>query len=305
MLEILKKTNIDFIGKKYITFIVTGILTIIGIIAIIQIATGKANMGIDFAGGTSIQLRFEKPVSLQTVRSALESAGIKGFELQDIPAENKVIIKTKQSEGDLSKIADSITAAMSQTLSDNKYIIDSTTAIGPKVGTKLRNDAVKAIIMATIGILIYVGFRFKFQFGVGATVATFHDVLAVLGIFYLMGKEINLIVVSGLLTIAGYSLTDTVVVFDRIRENLKIQLREPLPNVINNSINEVLSRTIITSLTTFMAAAALFFLGGEVIHDFAFAIMLGIIIGTYSSIFVASPILLLWKKTRPSFVSKK
>jgi preprotein translocase subunit SecF len=299
MLEILRKTNIDFIGKKYITFLVTGTLTVIGIIAIIQIATGKANMGIDFAGGTSIQLRFEKPVPLQRVRSALESGGIKGFELQDIPAENKVIIKTKQSEGDLTKIADSITAAMSQTLSDDKYVIDSTTAIGPKVGTKLRNDAVKAIIMATIGILIYVAFRFKFQFGVGATIATFHDVLAVLGLFYLMGKEINLIVVSGLLTIAGYSLTDTVVVFDRIRENLKIRFKEPLPSVINNSINEVLSRTIITSLTTFLAAAALFFLGGEVIHDFALAIMLGIIVGTYSSIFVASPILLLWKKNRP------
>lgn len=299
MLEILKKTNIDFIGKKYITLLVTGTLSIIGIIAIIQIATGKANMGIDFAGGTGIQLRFEKPVTLQSVRAALDAGGIKGFELQDIPAENKVLIKTKQSDGDLTKIADSITAAMSQTLSDNKYVIDSTTAIGPKVGTKLRNDAVKAIIMATIGILIYVAFRFKFQFGVGATIATFHDVLAVLGIFYLMDKEINLIVVSALLTIAGYSLTDTVVIFDRIRENLKIQFREPIQNVINNSINEVLSRTIITSLTTLMAAAALFFLGGEVIHDFALAIMLGIIIGTYSSIFVASPILLLWKKNRP------
>ena len=299
MIEILKKTNIDFIGKKYITLLVTGTLTVLGIIAIIQIAAGKANMGIDFAGGTSIQLRFEKPVTLQSVRSALESGGIKDFELQDIPAENKVLIRTKQSEGDLSKIADSITAALSQTLSDNKYIVDSTTAIGPKVGSKLRNDAVKAIIMATIGILIYVAFRFKFQFGVGATVATFHDVLAVLGIFYLMGKEINLIVVSGLLTIAGYSLTDTVVVYDRIRENLKIQLREPIANVINNSINEVLSRTIITSLTTFFAAVALFFLGGEVIHDFALAIMLGIIVGTYSSIYVASPILLLWKKNRP------
>jgi len=299
MLELLKKPNIDFIGKKYITLIVTGTLSIIGIIAIIQIATGKANMGIDFAGGTEVQLRFEKPVNLQVVRSALDAGGVKGFELQDIPAENRVMIKTKQSEGDLSKIADSITAVLDQNMSEHKYVIDSTTSIGPKVGTKLRNDAVKAIIMATLGILIYVAVRFKFQFGVGATIATIHDVLAILGIFYIMGKEINLIVVSGLLTIAGYSLTDTVVVYDRIRENLKLQFREPLPNVINNSINEVLSRTIITSLTVFMAAAALFFLGGEVIHDFAFAILLGVIIGTYSSIFVASPILLLWKKNRP------
>ena len=304
MLELIKKTNIDFIGKKYITLVVTGTLSIIGIIAIIQIATGKANMGIDFAGGTEVQLKFEKPIDLQVVRSALDAGGIKGFELQDVPAENRVMIKTKQSEGDLSKIADSITSVLNQNMSGHKYVIDATTAIGPKVGTKLRNDAVKAIIMATIGILLYVAVRFKIQFGVGATIATIHDVLAILGIFYLMGKEINLIVVSGLLTIAGYSLTDTVVVYDRIRENLKIQLKEPLPNVINNSINEVLSRTIITSLTVFLAAAALFFLGGEVIHDFALIILLGIIIGTYSSIFVASPILLLWKKNRPSFVKR-
>jgi len=305
MLELLKKPNIDFIGKKYITIIVTGTLSILGIIAIIQIAAGKANMGIDFAGGTELQLRFEKPINLQSVRSALERGGIKGFELQDIPSEKKVMIKTKQSEGDLSKISDPITSVLNQNIPDNKYVIDSTTAIGPKVGAKLRDDSMKAIIYATLGILVYVAVRFKFQFGVGATIATFHDVLAILGIFYIMGKEINLIVVSGLLTIAGYSLTDTVVVYDRIRENLKIQFKEPLPNVINNSINEVLSRTIITSLTVFMAASALFFLGGEVIHDFAFAILLGVIIGTYSSIFVASPILLLWKKNRPSFVAKK
>ena len=304
MLELLKKPNIDFIGKKYITIVVTGILSIIGIIAIIQIATGKANMGIDFAGGTEVQLKFQKPVDLQSVRTALDAGGIKGFELQDIPAESRVLIKTKRSDGDLTNVADSITAALDQHLPDNKYTVDATTAVGPKVGTKLRNDAVKAIIYATIGILVYVAIRFKFQFGVGATIATIHDVLAILGIFYIMGKEINLIVVSGLLTIAGYSLTDTVVVYDRIRENLRTQFKEPLATVINKSINEVLSRTIITSLTVFLAATALFFLGGEVIHDFALIILLGIIIGTYSSIFVASPILLLWKKNRPSFVKK-
>ena len=304
MLELIKKPNIDFIGKKYITLLVTGTLSILGIIAIIQIAVGRANMGIDFAGGTEVQLKFEQPIELQTVRSAMEAGGFKDLELQDVPAENRVLIKTKRSEGDLAKIAESITAALDQHLAGKKYVVDATTAIGPKVGAKLRNDSVKAIIMATVGILIYVAIRFKFQFGVGATIATFHDVLAILGIFYLMGKEINLIVVSGLLTIAGYSLTDTVVVYDRIRENLKINIKEPMKNIINNSINEVLSRTLITSLTVFLAAAALFFLGGEVIHDFALIILLGVIIGTYSSIFVASPILLLWKKNRPSFVKK-
>jgi preprotein translocase subunit SecF len=299
MLELLKKTNIDFIGKKYVTLLVSGSLMVLGIIAIVAISMGKANLGIDFAGGTTVELKFNNPVKLQSVRSALDKEGLKDVTLQDIPAENRVIISTKRSEGDINKIAHEITNAVSKNLPEAKYVVDLTTSIGPKVGSKLRSDALKAIIMAALGILIYVAFRFKFQFGVGATIATFHDVIAVLGIFFIMGKEINLIVVSALLTIAGYSLTDTVVVFDRIRENLRIQSKDPLSVVINGSINEVLSRTIITSFTTFLAALALFVFGGDVIHDFAFAILAGIIVGTYSSIYVASPVLLLWKKNRP------
>jgi preprotein translocase subunit SecF len=299
MLELLKKTNIDFIGKKYVTLLVSGSLMVLGIIAIVAISMGKANLGIDFAGGTTVELKFNNPVKLQSVRSALDKEGLKDVTLQDIPAENRVIISTKRSEGDINKIAHEITDAVSKNLPEAKYVVDLTTSIGPKVGSKLRSDALKAIIMAALGILIYVAFRFKFQFGVGATIATFHDVIAVLGIFFIMGKEINLIVVSALLTIAGYSLTDTVVVFDRIRENLRIQSKDSLSVVINKSINEVLSRTIITSFTTFLAALALFVFGGDVIHDFAFAILAGIIVGTYSSIYVASPVLLLWKKNRP------
>jgi preprotein translocase subunit SecF len=299
MLELLKKTNIDFIGKKYVTLLVSGSLMVLGIIAIVAISMGKANLGIDFAGGTTVELKFNNPVKLQSVRSALDKEGLKDVTLQDIPAENRVIISTKRSEGDINKIAHEITDAVSKNLPEAKYVVDLTTSIGPKVGSKLRSDALKAIIMAALGILIYVAFRFKFQFGVGATIATFHDVIAVLGIFFIMGKEINLIVVSALLTIAGYSLTDTVVVFDRIRENLRIQSKDSLSVVINRSINEVLSRTIITSFTTFLAALALFVFGGDVIHDFAFAILAGIIVGTYSSIYVASPVLLLWKKNRP------
>jgi preprotein translocase subunit SecF len=299
MLELLKKTNIDFIGKKYVTILVSGSLMVLGIIAIVAISMGKANLGIDFAGGTTVELKFNNPVKLQSVRSALDKEGLKDVTLQDIPAENRVIISTKRSEGDINKIAHEITNAVSKNLPEAKYVVDLTTSIGPKVGSKLRSDALKAIIMAALGILIYVAFRFKFQFGVGATIATFHDVIAVLGIFFIMGKEINLIVVSALLTIAGYSLTDTVVVFDRIRENLRIQSKDSLSVVINRSINEVLSRTIITSFTTFLAALALFVFGGDVIHDFAFAILAGIIVGTYSSIYVASPVLLLWKKNRP------
>ncbi len=295
MLEIIKNTKIDFMGKKYIAFAFSGILSVIGIIAIIQIANGKANLGIDFAGGTAIQLKFEKPVVLHDIRLALENGGLKDFDLQDLPTENKILIREKKTEHKLGQTSETITNIISQKLPEDKYIVDSTTEIGPKVGSKLRVDAAKAAVFAVIGILIYVAFRFQFNFGVGATIATFHDVLAVLGVFYLLGREINLILVTALLTIAGYSLTDTVVVFDRIRENLRTRHREPLETVMNASINEVLSRTIVTSMTVLLTSFALFFFGGEVIHDFALAMIMGVIIGTYSSIFIASPTVLFWK----------
>jgi preprotein translocase subunit SecF len=299
MLELIRHTNIDFMGKRKIAFVFSGILAIIGITAIIQIANGRANLGIDFAGGTAIQLKFEKPLNLHAVRKALEDGGIRDFDLQDFPAVNKVLIRVKKTEQQLGQISDSITGAISQKLPDNKYVVDSTTVIGPKVGGRLRADSAKAVALGTLGILIYIAIRFKLNFAVGATIATFHDVLAVLGVFFLLGREINLILVTALLTIAGYSLTDTVVVFDRIRENLRIRLKDPVASVMNLSINEVLSRTIITSMTVLLTSIALFFFGGEVIHDFALAMIMGVIVGTYSSIFVASPVVLIWGGKRP------
>jgi len=299
MIELIKNTNIDFLGKRYIAFVVSGILSIIGIVAIVQIATGRANLGIDFAGGTSIQFKFEKPVVLHNIRLALEEGGLKDFDLQDLPSENKILIRVKKSDQKLGQIAQNVENILQQKLPDNKYVVDSSTEIGPKVGGRLRADAAKAVAAAIIGILVYVAFRFQFKFGVGATIATFHDVLAVLGIFFIMGKEINLILITALLTIAGYSLTDTVVVFDRIRENLKMKQRESVEAVMNLSINEVLSRTIITSATVLLTSLALFFFGGEVIHDFSLAMIMGVIVGTYSSIFVASPVVLIWGGKRP------
>ena len=299
MLEIIKSTNIDFMGKRKYTFVISGILSILGVIAIVQVANGRANLGIDFAGGTAIQLKFEKPVSLHEVRKAVEESGIKDPELQDFPAVNKVLIRVKKTEQQLGQVSDAITLAISQKLPNNKYVVDSTTVIGPKVGSRLRVDTAQAVLISVVGILVYVAFRFKFNFAVGATIATFHDVLAVLGIFYVLGKEINLILITALLTIAGYSLTDTVVVFDRIRENLKIRLKDSVESVMNLSINEVLSRTIVTSMTVLITSIALFFFGGEVIHDFSLAMIVGVIIGTYSSVFVASPVVLLWPSKKP------
>ena len=301
MIELIKKPNIDFLGKRYIAFVFSGILSLLGMWAIISIYTDRANLGIDFAGGTAVQLKFEKTITLHDMRKAFEQEGLKDFDLQDLPTENKILIRFKK--GEIGGFSEKIINILNNKFPANKFVVDSTTEIGPKVGSKLRNDAIIAIIVATLGILIYVAFRFQFKFGIGATIATFHDVLAVLGIFFILGKEINLILITALLTIAGYSLTDTVVVFDRIRENFRLRHKEPIVSVMNLSVNEVLSRTIITSTTVLLSSVALFFFGGEVLHDFSLAMILGVIIGTYSSIFVASPIVLMLGGKKP--ISRK
>ena len=298
MIELIKNTKIDFMGKKNIALAASMVLILLGLYTVFAIWQGTANLGIDFAGGTGVQIHFSQKQPLADIRKALTSAGLTDLELQDLPGENKIMIQTKKGQENLGEVSEKIVAALSKAFPSNKFDVDSTTEIGPKVGSKLRGDALKAVVAAILCILAYIAFRFQLSFGVGATFATLHDVMAVLGIFYILDKEINLILVSALLMIAGYSLTDTVVVFDRIRENLKKLHREPVNNVINISVNEVLSRTIITSLTTFLAALALFLFGGEVIHDFALAVMLGIIVGTYSSIFIASPVVLLWSRKK-------
>ncbi|HET8760365.1 MAG TPA: protein translocase subunit SecF [Nitrospiria bacterium] len=294
MFELLGKTNIDFIGKRHYAFLLSGVLALLGVITVIQIARGQANTGIDFAGGTAVQLQFEKPVQLDEARALLEREGIPDAELQQFTGGNKLLIRVKKQTTIQEKTADRLVAVFKKGFESNPFVVDSTTEIGPTVGAKLQQDAVKAITIAMIGIIIYIALRFEFRFGVAAALATFHDVLAVLGIMGLLGKEINLLIVTALLTLAGYSLTDTVVVFDRIREILRTRRRDPLGQVINQGVNQVLSRTIVVSLTVFLVLLALFFFGGEVIHDFSLALLMGVVIGTYSSIFVASPILMLW-----------
>ncbi|MEW6714219.1 MAG: protein translocase subunit SecF [Nitrospirota bacterium] len=298
MIEIIKNTKIDFMSKRFIALGISAILTILGFVAAFHVARGTANLGIDFAGGTSVQIKFNSRTNLHDVRKALEEGGIRDAELQDLPTENKMLISIKKSEGNLGDLSGKIITILSQKFSHKNVVVDSTTEIGPKVGGKLRRDALVAILVATLGILVYVAFRFQFRFGVGATIATFHDVMAVLGIFYIMGREINLLLVTALLTIAGYSLTDTVVVFDRIRENLRSRLKKSAPEIVNESVNEVLSRTIVTSLTVLLTSVALFLFGGEVIHDFSLAMILGVVVGTYSSIFVASPVVLMLGKEK-------
>lgn len=305
MIEILKNTKIDFMGMRKYTFIFSVLLVILGLFAVVQIFLGNANMGVDFAGGTAIQVKFSGHVPLQEIRKALDDGKVKDFDLQDLPTENKVLIRIKKQEEKLGGFSERIIEVISAKFSEKRPVIDAVTEIGPKVGEKLKKDALFAIAMSIVGLLIYVAWRFQFKFGIGATLATFHDVMAVVGIFYLLNKEVNLIFISALLTIAGYSLTDTVVVFDRIRENIKKLVKDPVQSIINKSINEVLSRTVVVSFTTFLAALALFIFGGEVIHDFALAILIGVSVGTYSSIFIASPIVMLLSKKKQTIMRKK
>jgi preprotein translocase subunit SecF len=295
MFQILGKTQIDFISRRKYAFLVSGLLILIGLLAVIQIYRGQANLGIDFAGGTAVQLKFENPVRIENARSMLEDKGFLDAELQEFTRDNKLLIRVKELTTIEQKVAQRIVQAFEEGYSDNQFVVDSSTEIGPTIGKKLQRDALVAIAVSMIGIILYIALRFEFRFGIAAAIATFHDVLAVLGIFYLLDKEINLLLVTALLTLAGYSLTDTVVVFDRIRENLRQRRRDPLERVINNGINQVLSRTIVVSLTTILAVTALYLFGGEVIHDFSLALLLGVMVGTYSSIFVASPILIYWK----------
>ncbi|MBI4714886.1 MAG: protein translocase subunit SecF [Nitrospirae bacterium] len=293
-MEIVGKTNIDFMGKRRYAFAFSGLLMALGLLAVIQIGRGAANLGIDFAGGTAVQLKFEQPVRIDAAREALSRHGLEDAELQEFAQDNKLLIRVKKQTAIQEKVADRIVQVFAQEFPRVPFVVDSTTEIGPTIGKKLQRDALTAITFAMLGIIFYIAIRFEFRFGVAAAIATLHDVLAVLGVFYILDKEVTLLIVTALLTLAGYSLTDTVVVFDRIRENLRFRHKDSLEAVINGGINQVLSRTLVVSLTVVLVLVALFFFGGEVIHDFSFALLMGVFIGTYSSIFVASPLLVLW-----------
>lgn len=297
-MELIKNTKIDFIGKRKVSFVISGLIAIIGLIGIVQIARNAANMGIDFSGGTSVQLSFAQPVPLEKARTLLAGHDFKEANLQEIKDGNRLLVKVGKSHLDTGNVAETITELFKKEFAGNAFVVESSTEVGPSIGDQLKKDTLKAVGLSMIGIILYVAWRFDFKFGIGAIAATLHDVLAMVALFYLMNKEINLLFITAVLTIAGYSLTDTVVVFDRIRENLNKNLDETKEVLFNRSINEVLPRTVITSLTTFLAATSLFLFGGEVIHDFALALVAGVVIATYSSIFIASPIVAELEKRR-------
>ncbi|HCC55285.1 MAG TPA: protein translocase subunit SecDF [Desulfobulbaceae bacterium] len=294
----LKNPQLDYMRIKNLTFTISGTCALIGCLAFVQIIRGQANMGVDFSGGTLLQYKSSQPFSLGEIRTALAKGELEGVELQKVEGENRLIVKIKNSEKVVGHVSEAVTAQLNTNFPNNRFTVENQSEIGSSVSDTLRSKALLAVIVSLLGVIVYLGLRFDLRFGIAATLATLHDVLAVLGLIWLLNMEVTLLTVTALLTLAGYSLNDTVIIFDRIREN---QRKSADPEnitdaLINTSTNEVLSRSIVTSLTVFLVLTALYTLGGAVIHDFSFALLVGVIVGTYSSVFVASPLLTIWHR---------
>lgn len=294
-MQFFKATHIDFIGARRKAITVSISLILLGLIFVVL--RGGFNQSIDFTGGSLVEVKLDRPVPLQDIRSIVEQAGFSGAEVTTFGAPEEVLIKVKRI-GEAAAAADRISEALSANLAGHTVDIRRVETVGPKIGGELRKAAFWAIIYSLIGIIVYISWRFEFRFAVAAIIALIHDVLITLGFFAITDREISLAVIAAILTIVGYSLNDTIVLFDRVRENLKTRRRENYEQLINSSINEVLSRTIITSLTTLFVVLCLAVLGGEVIRDFALTLVVGVTVGTYSSIYIASPVIIFWQARR-------
>ena len=280
--------NFDFMGKRKVAMFISGLLIVISITSLI---TQGLNLGIDFTGGTLVEVGYSEAVELDLIRQSLSNSEFGDAVVQYFGSANDVLIRIPPSEGlNNADISNRILSILSDTGQNTE--MRRVEFVGPQVGEELKNDGGLAMIYALMGILIYVAMRFQLRFSVGSIAALIHDVLITLGIFSIMHFDFDLTVLAALLAVIGYSLNDTIVVFDRVRENFR-KIREATPvEVFNVSLNQTLSRTIMTSLTTLMVLTALFIFGGEIIHSFATALIIGVLIGTYSSIFVACPVTL-------------
>lgn len=298
MLRILKDTKIDFLRMRKGAFIISGIMILGGLFSIYQIMSGKANTGIDFSGGTMLYLRLDSELPVSEIRRALRPIGFEDATIQRVRGEEspRFMVRTRNKQFKTGEVADNLLSTLRKELPRSKITLEGSEEIGPAVSRKLQRDAGRSVLIAIVFIIIYITIRFDFKFGVAAALATLHDGLAVLAVTQFSGIEFNLLIITAVLTVLGYSLTDTVVVYDRIRENLRRYRDDDMPKIINRSINEVLSRTIITSLTTMLVVVCLLVLGGAILYGFAFALLVGVIIGSYSSIFVASPIIVEWER---------
>ncbi len=290
MLQMLIGTNIPFMKLRRWAYLLSAVLIISTIVWLV--VHGGPYYSVDFTGGTVLQIRTSQLLPADQVRRALDRGGFRGFELQQMSAQQAQGEYLLRFKGEIGDAYNGVEAALLRAFPDLKVELRNQVMVGPKVGNELRQKALWAVIWSLGGILLYVGFRYEFKFALGAVVSLFHDVLIVLGFLCFTGREISLTVIAALLTLAGFSINDTIVVFDRIRERSKELRKETHSRAMDIAINETLSRTVITSLTVFLAALGLFIWGGEVLHDFSFAILVGVLYGTYSSVYVASALAL-------------
>jgi len=297
-MQIIKDSKIDFMNNSRFTILLSGALILAGIFSLI--INNGPKLSIDFKGGTLIAVQYTKPININDLRSQLKNVNINGqsfdfstSEIKHFGDNSNVSVRIANLENEPEKFSQNFVDILKNIYpdalpEDKDDFILSIDKVSPKVGSELSGKAIMAIIYAITLILIYISFRFEFTYAIGAIAAIAHDVIITLGVFSILGYEISLSVIAAFLTIVGYSLNDTIVIFDRIRENMKALKRESVVSIVNKSINESLSRTIVTSLTTLFVVLTLYFFGGEVIHYFSFALIVGVLIGTYSSIFVAS-----------------
>lgn len=296
-MRIFQKTNFNFIKHRKISYAVSAILLVVGMVSLF---VRGLNYGIDFKGGAEVVIRFDKTIDVGNVRSIMEQAGVNGS-VKQYGINRSFLLKTDY-QGDTTKLKALISNALSSRLPDNPSQILSIQAVGPSIAADMKMSAIKALAAALVGILLYVSVRFEFKFATAGVAAIFHDVLTVLGLFSLLGGlfdfmplEVDQSIIAAFLTIAGYSITDTVVVYDRIRERLRGQKPSDYERIFNQSMNQTLSRTVITSGTLMISVIVLFIFAGPAIRSFAFAMFAGILVGTYSSIFVAAPIVFDWQ----------
>lgn len=324
-MDFLKKTNFDFIGNRKIAYIISIVLVIIGIVSLIF--RGGINFGIDFIGGTLIQIKMEPAPEINEVRNILVDNGLRTAQIQRFPQSNEIIIKVKKGEIEsreevhsespaypvgetmvqvaasgtekqtprMGKVEERFYNMFLNAFPQVKMEIMRVEMVGPSVGKKLLRQAIWALFWGLMGIMVYVGWRFEFKYSAPAVLSLLHDVFIVISVFALLNKEIDMTVIAAFLTIAGYSINDTIVIYDRIREKVRLFAKDELGKVMNIAINETLGRTVITGTSTIIVLVCLLVLGGEVIHNFAFALLIGTILGTYSSIFVASPLVYEWE----------
>ena len=298
-------TKFDFASKMKAAAIASAVFILIGLASIV--IRGGLNLGVDFAGGAVVQVKFQKEATTDRLRAALDGVQLENSTIQAFGAsENReFLIRTPETAADLKVLTDRIDGALVKTFGQGTYEIRRVEAVGPKVGKDLTQKALLALALSWAAMLVYVGFRFEFRYAVGGIIALVHDVLVTVGVLSLLNMEFTLNTVAALLTIIGFSINDTIVIFDRIRENVKKKIRADLRQIVNVSVNETLSRTILTSLTVFLVLLSLLFLGGPVIFDFSFTMFVGVIAGCYSTVFIASPFVLLMERIMPTKRKRK